>query len=120
MTMALYAMALMHIIAVLTKSTTFYTIGTAALTITVGSPLRSSFAEMHDLRWHAMCLLPPSPQIVFSNAVVWSRVWVLWGYNTVLCIASFLLLLITLGEFTVRCPPPSPPCQPVESFPALC
>ncbi|KAM5535299.1 hypothetical protein V8D89_010984 [Ganoderma adspersum] len=68
MTVALYTVAATYTLAVLTHAPTFVTIGTAVLTIT----------------------------IVFSNAVVWSRVWVLWGYNRVLCAASFLFLAITL------------------------
>ncbi|KAM5535302.1 hypothetical protein V8D89_010987 [Ganoderma adspersum] len=33
---------------------------------------------------------------VLSNAVVWSRVWVLWGHNKVLYSMSLMLLMVTL------------------------
>ncbi|KAI1786132.1 hypothetical protein LXA43DRAFT_1034793 [Ganoderma leucocontextum] len=82
-TVALYVVAATYTIAVLVtlfknprildRDHTFTTptldkIGTAALTITA----------------------------VLSNAVVWSRVWVLWGHNKVLYGVSLMLIMITL------------------------
>ncbi|KAM5535300.1 hypothetical protein V8D89_010985 [Ganoderma adspersum] len=88
-TAALYAVAATYTLAVLVtvfhnthildRDHIFYTttldeIGTAVLTITT----------------------------LLSNAVVWSRVWVLWGHNKVLYGVSLMLLMVTLilGAFS--------------------
>ncbi|TBU42633.1 hypothetical protein BD309DRAFT_991565 [Dichomitus squalens] len=81
-TVALYALSATYTIAVLARlgrqsrildndlfdSPTLDCIGTATLTLTT----------------------------VLTNAVVWSRVWILWGHNKVLYGASLTLLLVTL------------------------
>ncbi|PIL27925.1 hypothetical protein GSI_09960 [Ganoderma sinense ZZ0214-1] len=81
-TLALYALAAIYTIAVLVtmfhdphiwdrdspvKAPTLEKISTVVLTLTV----------------------------LFSNAVVWSRVWVLWGHNKILYGVSLVLLLVT-------------------------
>ena len=116
----MYVMAAMYTLAALvtlfrnpttlSKDHTFYTptldaIGTAALTINVSSrsctPCRSS-GYSH---------LPPIHQTVLSNAVVWSRVWALWGHNKALYGASLFLLLLTLGT---SLPSPPLPCTSLQ------